>query len=43
MLAELEGDISVNLKYSESPLPPPKLAADATSLSGLAGGLGDTM
>ena len=41
MLAELEGEFLIDSTYSESPFLPPKLAADVTSLSGLAGGLGD--
>ena len=41
VLAELVGEFSVNSIYSEFPSLPPKLAADVTSLSGLAGSLGD--
>ena len=43
VLAELKGEFLVDLTYSDSPLLPPKISADVTLLSGLAGGLGDTI
>ena len=43
MLTELEGEFSVDLTYYELLLLPPKLDTNVTSLSGLAGGLGDAI
>ena len=43
MLAELEGEFSVESIYSESLSLTRKLSADVTSLSGLVGGVGDVI
>ena len=40
-MADIVGNFLVNSMYEQSPLVPPKLAAGITSLSGLAGNIGD--
>ena len=43
LLAKLVGEFPADSTYSESPLFPPKLAADMASLSGSSDGLGDAI